>query len=523
LLENSKIAVLYSILNPFFPVRELTGHVSAGGRPWTIYASIEKKGPGKSRVISSGHVALQGTTPDALEEAAAELSYLLIIEAATEKTTRLSEASGTEKKRWRALRALTEGLEAWSETDGLTDALAAEVEEKLDEALDHDPGYPLALYNKGVFYYVEKDGAAANQEAIRLFSAARLAAEDRLTEARGAFGSGADTRLLGLAFLGLARAYSQEVHRYGHLKFGEDQPGEDGISNELERWTRAKDAAAKAVLYLPGDPQAIYAEAFAFHCTVSDGLTEEELAAKKEDLEEGRKRYESLVNTRKLPWGKKRKERFRTVHNNLGYVLLMGGEVRENEARKLEEQGFAKEAGDRRGQARKWWKKAERHMKIVIAVAPPKYKTTAYSYANLGYLRRLQGRFAEAEAAYNNALEAWARARALSPTNAGPEVYVDGLAERARLFAGMGNRVEDALEDHRTALSAEENPRHRFKIARMFLIACDRAGWLDAPESLDSAVEWLSEGDGPDVEEWVGRLRALLLRKSTQEKKSEAA
>jgi hypothetical protein len=57
----------------------------------------------------------------------------------------------------------------------------------------------------------------------------------------------------------------------------------------------------------------------------------------------------------------------------------------------------------------------------------------------------------------------------------------------------------------------------------MFLIACDRAGWLDMPESLDSALEWLSEGDEPDVEEWVGRLRALLLRKSTQEKKSEAA
>lgn len=106
---------------------------------------------------------------------------------------------------------------------------------------------------------------------------------------------------------------------------------------------------------------------------------------------------------------------------------------------------------------------------------------------------------------------------ALHPTGPGPGVYVDGLAERARLFVEIGNRVDAALEDLRSALLAAGSAGHRFKIARMFLIACDRADLLDAAVSVETATEWLSDDDPPSIEEWVKRMGRLLSQLSSEE------
>ena len=235
---------------------------------------------------------------------------------------------------------------------------------------------------------------------------------------------------------------------------------------------------------------------------------------RKEDLEKGQARYESVVSSRKLPGWRKRHRRYRVIHNNLGYVLMMRGEVWANEARTAEDRGSIRDANRRRRKAATLWKKAERHMRIVIAVAPPQYNTKAYSWANLGNLQRLRGQFIEAEKSYAEAMEAWKEARTLHPSQSGPDVYVDGLAERARLFVETGD-IKTALEDHRSALSAAQSASHRFKIARMLLIACEGADLLQAPESLESATEWLSDGEGPSIEDWVDRMRGLLSRDRT--------
>ena len=506
-LEESGVALLYSLFKWILPLKVVVGDFSKSDNPRTIYAKVERKGLFRSGLLADGRAILSGIGPDALDEATIEVTYELLLSAATGAGIGRSERPGT--RSWRALRALTEGLEAWSRTDDLPDHLADEVEAKLLEALKHDPGYPLAHYNRGAFFYREKRGAAANEEAKKHFLVARDMARQRLQLEQGLVAGRADTRLVGLASIGVARTYCQDVHRYGHLNYNQDQLQQAEQSGEAPPWMEARKAAAEAVLHLPGDPQAVYAEAFAWHCTVSDGLTEDELATRKRDIDEGRKRYESVVSARRLPGWQRRAAKYAVLHNNLGYVLMMGGEVRADEARRANERGSNRVALQKRRVAEKWWTKAEDHMRITITVSAPDVYLKAYSLANLGNLQRLRGQLDDGEGSYDSAIEEWASVRALHPSDAGPAVYVDGLAERARLFVQAGDRAADALSDHRLALSSAQSPQHRFKIARMLLIACDRAGRL-APEALESASDWLLEECEPEIEEWMQRMGVLL-------------
>lgn len=506
-LEESGVSILYSVFNWLFPVKELTGEISGVKGTYSIRARVERRGAWRTGELAIGEAALNGPVSSfrALDQATVEVTYELLISAA--RGIGGAERPGT--KEWKALRALTQALEAWSRTEDLPDEIADEVEAKLTEALSADPDYPLAHYNRGVFCYREKEGAEANEEAKRHFIVARDAARRRLHEEQSRVAGRADTRLLGLASIGVARTYCQDVHRFGHLQYVPDEQSRPEDPGAPAPWMEARRAAADAVLHLPNDPQAKYAEAFAWHCTVSDGLTVDELEARKRDIEEGKERYESVVSVRRFPGWRKRAAKYAVLHNNLGYILMMGGQVLVDEAAYADEQRSTTVAAERRREAEKWYTKAKRHMETTIEVAPSDAYLKAYAYANLGNLQRLRGQPAEAERSYEAAIEEWSRVRGLHPSDAGPDVYVDGLAERARLFVQAGDRAEDALADHHEALTAAQSPQHRFKIARMFLIACERASRLE-PESIESATEWLVADNEPDVDRWMSRMRVLL-------------
>lgn len=207
-----------------------------------------------------------------------------------------------------------------------------------------------------------------------------------------------DRTVEGLAALGIARTHSQDRHRFGRI----DPATVD----------KAREAASEAVALLDRSPASLYALAFAWHCTET-----------LEDILRGRRLYEEIV--RREP------DRHPAVRNNLGYILMVGGE-------RLRDRG-------REEEARAWWAEAEREIRRTLRISGPGRPTRRFSLANLGNLHRLRGPTDEAERAYLAAL--------------GPEpersTYTDGLNELARLYAETGRRGDPA-----EAGARDPPPRH---------------------------------------------------------------
>lgn len=163
---------------------------------------------------------------------------------------------------------------------------------------------------------------------------------------------------------------------------------------------RAREAAQEATNFLKESPESLYALAFAWHCTET-----------LEDIMRGREVYEKIID--------REPTEYVAVHNNLGFILLKGGEH-------LHEQG-------RESEAREWWREAEKQLRTTVEIEGRGRTRWEFAHANLGGLYRLQQRFVEGEKEYMIAL--------------GPEpeasTYTSGLNELARLYQDWAEALED--------------------------------------------------------------------------------
>jgi tetratricopeptide (TPR) repeat protein len=264
--------------------------------------------------------------------------------------------------------------------------------------------------------------ASSNREAREDFmKAGVLATEGRRRDEEGRSGAGNGSggvptpwaRLEGLASLGVARTLSQDRHRYG--------------IRDADTVKEARKAAGHAVTLLDRSAESLYALAFAWHCTET-----------LEDIEKGIEVYREIIRRepRKHPG----------VHNNLGYILMVGGER-------------LRDRGDEAG-AREWWKRAEKEIRLTLRISDETRVTTPFSRANLGNLHRLRGRYAEAEREY---------LRSLGP-DPRESRYTNGLNELARLYVEMG-RTEDAFAFHTLALASTDDSNQRRKLEEDFALA----------------------------------------------------
>lgn len=401
LAENSPVGFLVGLSAHIWPTLEVEGEVVVGDQRRLLGQARLRKG-------KRFYHAWQVETPrdgEGVEEVADELAYRIALDTARLGVLDESRSAGT--RSWQAFRALTEAMELWNAPDfSLAEPeKVAAVEAKLTEAVEHDPGYALAHYNRGTLLLITFRDAATNARALDHFRRARELAVQQ-AEAASLEKVFVDRRMEGMANLGIARSLSQDRHRYGRM--------------DPEIVAEARRAASLASTYLDESTPALYALAFAWHCT-------ETLP----DIREGRRIYERIV--------KREPNRHTAVHNNLGYILMVGGE----HLRKL----------GKRDEAEEWWRLAEKHMETTLRITGPGHRTREFTHANLGNLHRLRGRYAEAERAYLRAL-------APEPERSG---YTNGLNELACLYREMG-REDDAVRFHDLALASTDDRDHRRRL-----------------------------------------------------------
>lgn len=405
LAENSPVGFLVGLSSRIWPALELEGEMVVGEERKLLCNARLKKG-------KSFFHAWQLPVPDgrdAARDLAEELGYRIVLDTARIGILDDSRSAGTGD--WRAFRALTWAMERWNAPSfSLDDPAAVEsVLGKLSEAIDLDPDYALAWLNRGVLQLLTFRNAETNRRAREDFLTAERLAREQADEAAKTRAR-VSRRVEGMAALGIARTLSQDRHRFG-------RPDPETVAP-------ARQAAERAVTLLGRSPEALYALAFAWHCTET-----------LEDIREGRRIYKEIIarEPRKHP----------AVHNNLGYILMVGGEH-------LRALGQEKEA-------EKWWRDAEREMRLTLRISDPQRRTTAFSHANLGNLLRLRGRFQEAEAEYRKSL-------APDPQQS---TYTNGLNELACLYQEMG-RGKEAKEYHALALASTDDAGHQKKLRAAF-------------------------------------------------------
>ncbi len=349
---------------------------------------------------------MAGSGPDQLKDVTEELAHRIVLD--TVRLPHLEGSGSTSTRDWRAFRALTLAIHRWDGPDyhvGDPEAFGA-VDALLAEALEHDPLYALAWYNRGALHMSTFQGAASNERALGFFRRAQEAARaeaDRIAHLRLEL----DRRVEGLAWVGISRCLSQKRHRYGRI--------DDGVV------ARARQAGQEAVTLLgKDDPAAMQALAFAWHCT-----------ERLDDIRKGREIYRALI--REHP------NRFAVTHNNLGYILTKGGS-------ELKAMGRTDDADG-------WWKEAETELQTALRISRSGSRIRDFAHANLGNLRRLQHRFPEAESEY---------LKALHPS---PETsrYTNGLNELALVYLQWG-RTDDGLRLHQRALEVASDEAHRAKL-----------------------------------------------------------
>jgi tetratricopeptide (TPR) repeat protein len=344
---------------------------------------------------------------DAVHTLAEELAHRIVLDSARGRALQGTKGAGT--SRWKAFRSLTEAMELWG-ADGFKhsdEEMVERVDRKLAEAVEEDPEYALAHFNRGILWLRTLRDAETNARARdHLLEAHRLAREQARKESLTTVH--VDRRVEGLAALGVARTYSQDRHRFGRM--------------DIETVRKAREAAAEAVGCLPDDPDALYAQAFAFHCTET-----------LEDIEAAIPLYRKIIG--------KKPGRHPGAHNNLGYIYMVAGQH-------LRERGGGEKA-------RKYWARAEKEMRLTLKHSDPRSRTIEFAHANLGNLYRLQGRYEDAESHY---------LQALGP-NPESSRYTNGLNEYALLLLESGRR-EEGMEFHRRAMATIRDPGQREKLKR---------------------------------------------------------
>ncbi len=417
LAGNSPLGFLVGLSSKLWPTLELEGEVVIGDDQERLCGARLKRG-------KDYYHAWKAEVPegkDAVSSLTEKLAYRIVLDTARLSVLDDSRSAGT--RNWEAFRSLTEAMQLWNRS-GFRHSDAAMVEavdKKLGKAIEHDEGYSLAHFNLGILWLRTVRNAATNAKARSHFlDAGRIAKEQALSASRNKWN--VDRRVEGLAALGVARTYSQDRHRFGRL--------DDEIVG------KAREAASLAVSLLPGDPDALYALAFAWHCTET-----------LEDIRAGIEIYKKIIGNKP--------GRHASVHNNLGYILMVGG-------KQLRDMGYQDDTEE-------WWEKAEKEMYLTLKVLDPRSRTVDFAHANLGNLFRLKGRYEESEDEYMKAL--------------GPEPetssYTNGLNELARLYLEMG-RTEQGRRFHQLALATTDDPDHRRKLGE------DVAGFGGAAPPQDS-------------------------------------
>jgi len=398
---NSPLGFLVGLSSRLWPTLELEGELVSGDRGEKLCGARLKKG---KRFYHSWRLPVP-EGKGAVEALTEELAFRIVLDTARGRVLDNSRSAGT--RSWRAFRSLTEAMQLWnmpsfkhSETEHVE-----RVDQKLQEAISNDSEYALAHFNRGILWLRTIRDAATNARAREYFlEAGRLAKQQVEVDLENP--AIVDRRVEGLAALGVARTYSQDRHRFGRT--------------DEETVKKARQAAGEAVHCLPGDPDAMYAQAFAFHCTET-----------LEDIRPAAEIYRKIIGNKH---GK-----YPGVHNNLGYIRMVGGEH-------LWNLGFEEKA-------REWWKLAEEQMLLTIRVSDSRSRTIEFSRANLGNLYRLQKRYSEAEREYLKAL--------------GPEPeksqYTNGLNEYARLLLEVG-RVDEGHKFHQLALATTDDPHSLEKL-----------------------------------------------------------
>jgi len=424
---NSPVGFLVDLSSYVWSTLELEGEVVVG-EDWTNVWGVRLRRGNKYY-----HGWRTELSEEGVDEAVEELAHRIAMDTGRlgvlqkgEKKWGWRGRSGAERthrprstgtRNWRAFRALTEAMALWNHPDysPTNEEDVAAVDAKLAEAIQHDPGYALALYNRGTLHLTTFSTPTANDRALQYFEKALAAATNQVRDASQVKVQ-VDHRVRGMAHLGIARSCSQAVHRYGRTD-----------ENLVKR---AREAADEATIYLNQSHESLYAKAFAWHCTETY-----------EDIRVGREVYEEIIE--EAP------RKYSSVHNNLGYILVKGGEH-------LMKRGQEKKA-------RKWWKDAEEQLKITIELEGHTGRWE-FAYANLGDLYRLQGRFQDGEREYLKAL-------APDPRKS---TYTNGLNELAVLYRDWGQETSDpekltkAKEFHDLALATTTDEGVREKLRAQF-------------------------------------------------------
>ena len=458
LVNRSPVGLLLTAAGWVWPRLELAGTAGVKGSTLRCDCYLTGVPPGARiwerdrKPLVPFHVEVGCNGPDPELGLSEKLAYRIVMDVPQLPIPQTQDRISLGTTTWEAFKAHTEALRLWQGPDFKIDLpeQVKKVGAKLNDSIGNDSEYALAHYNLAVLTYLRHESPETNQLARTYFlEAARLARES------------GDKPTRGLAWVGVSRCYSQDRHRYGRM--------------EAEVVNKARYAASYAVELLPHDPRTLYASAFAWHCTET-----------LDDIRKGRPGYEEII--RKYP------DKYIAVYNNLGYILMVGGEL-------LQAQGNPEEAKD-------WWKQAERNMKKAIALSKVHHRM---ANANLGNLQRLRND-------YQGALDYYREALGGDPETS---EYTNGLNELARLYFDMGlsnssapeakaNHMTQGLHHHQHALRSTTGDHKQLQKLMCDVIDIRKKDHLAAAK-IASLYQKTSKPEKPaDIETWLAELARFL-------------
>jgi len=441
LVSQSQVAFLLDFFLKIFPRLAMEGDGFSRDDKIGCHSRI-KRGNHVLNPPDPWQVEVDVPDDQATLKLAKELACRAVID--TSRLNIFNDESNVGTTNWEAFDAHTEALTEWQSEDFDIDDDddVQSVDSKLEESVGHDPDYTIAHYNRGTLLYL----------TFKDFNSNDLARGHFLEAVRSA-GVAGDQTFEGLAWVGVSRCYSQDCHRFGSI--------------DMEAVAGARDAATKSMSLLMRDDRSIYAMAFALHCTET-----------LEDIREGRKHYEEIIQ--------KAAGKYPVVHNNLGYILMVGGRL-------LQAKG-------KNGEAEEWWKGAKRHMDRTIKIDRPRSNLTKFARANLGNLHRMRREYKKAFDSYQKALD-------IDPN------YVEGHNELARLYFDVDD-VAPALKHHEESMGLvkpnnENRNRHLKLMGQMAAILREKD--YPAAAAVETLLDESRQVDGPvETDLWLAELHSLL-------------
>lgn len=360
---------------------------------------------------------------------------------------------------WRAFQKHCEAMSLWLDTDRQA-ADEDRVERLLEEAVEEDPGYLAALYNRAAFTYNRRLEWRSMDRAL-----ARFRAVYHATDVAEGLPDATRRRLRGYACVGVARCLAQGAHRYGRA--------------DVRRVSEAREFGREAIELLGRTPQALYAAAFSWNCL--------EML---DDLKRGRELYEEILVFGVFP----------IVLNNLAFVCARAGE----EVERLN--GAAAGAS--------WYRDALAYARQATETMDPNHRAYRMAWANRGAAQRLLGRHEKALAHFRQALGYDPEAGV--PDDPG---YLEGLSEYAEVVLDRGlaggdeTAVGRGLDLHEMVLGHAEDRGHLKKLAEQTgrCIARKRPAARDEIEALLNRWDKLERA--PFVELWLSGLRRELVER----------